>query len=77
MREVLAGKFHPGRQPVACALLLSTGQATLREGTLWGDEVWGVDVGTGRGQNLLGLLLQVRRAELRLGLVPPEDGPPG
>ena len=70
MREVVAAKFDPRHQPETCALLLSTGEARLLEGTLWGDEVWGFDLGTGRGQNLLGLLLQVRRAELRLGLVP-------
>jgi ribA/ribD-fused uncharacterized protein len=46
MRLVLAMKFRPGREE--CALLLATGDALLVEGTMWGDQVWGVDLKKGR-----------------------------
>lgn len=46
MRLVLATKFRHGREE--CALLLSTGDALLVEGSSWGDTVWGVDLKEGR-----------------------------
>lgn len=73
MKDLLAAKFHPLRQPEMCRLLLATGTATLVEKNWWGpDIVWGVDIDTGLGSNLLGTLLTLRREELRLGLVRPE-----
>lgn len=68
MRDVLAAKFHPEHQPGNCDLLLNTGNAKIVECNTWYDEVWGVNLVSGVGQNLLGLLLMTRRAELRLGL---------
>lgn len=52
-------------------LLLGTKQALLIEGTLWGDDVWGVDLNEERdpttswGSNWLGTLIMARRAELQ------------
>lgn len=48
-------------------MLLDTDDKLLVEGTLWGDEVWGVDLTVAGypGRNWLGTLLMARRAELR------------
>lgn len=46
MRLVLACKFQLSREEGP--LLLATGDALLIEGTLWGDQVWGVDLKKGR-----------------------------
>lgn len=46
MRLVLAVKFRHGR--AEAPMLLATGDALLIEGTLWGDETWGVNLKTGR-----------------------------
>lgn len=44
------------------AMLVETWPVELIEGNGWGDDRWGVDLGTGAGQNMLGnLLMQVRR----------------
>ena len=46
--------------------LLATGDAHLEEGNPWGDRYWGVcPVGSGKGQNRLGVLLMQVRDELR------------
>ena len=46
--------------------LLATGDAHLEEGNTWGDRYWGVcPVGSGYGQNRLGVLLMQVRSELR------------
>lgn len=56
------------------AMLLETGDKLLIEGTLWRDQVWGVDIDsrknqlnplTAPGRNWLGTMLMARRAELR------------
>lgn len=47
------------------ALLLGTGDAHLSEGNTWGDTFWGVC--GGRGENHLGKLLMLVRAEIRQG----------
>ena len=61
---VMAGclrlKFAEGSE--LARQLLATGTARLVEGNSWGDQVWGVYRGV--GQNLLGKLLEARRAEL-------------
>lgn len=49
MRLVLATKFRMSR--AEGALLLSTGDALLVEGTMWGDKVWGVDLKAGRAES--------------------------
>jgi ribA/ribD-fused uncharacterized protein len=46
MRLVLLSKFRPGREEGP--LLLATGDALLIEGSMWGDQVWGVDLKEGR-----------------------------
>jgi ribA/ribD-fused uncharacterized protein len=68
MRLGLATKFS-STSPEAEALL-RTGDALLREGNTWGDQVWGAvwDGSRWRGQNWLGHLLMARRAELRSAL---------
>ena len=49
--------------------LLATGDALLIEGNSWGDQYWGanynLETNKYTGQNWLGSLLMVRRAELR------------
>lgn len=44
--------------------LIDTGDATLVEGNTWGDTFWGVCCG--RGENMLGKMLMVIRAEIRI-----------
>lgn len=42
-------------------MLIETGDQFLQEGNNWGDLIWGVDIETGEGQNLLGkLIMNVR-----------------
>lgn len=60
MRDLLRVKFHTGT-PLAEWLLL-TGDAFLEERNTWGDRFWGVD---GTGENWLGSLLMLVRAEIR------------
>jgi ribA/ribD-fused uncharacterized protein len=48
MRLVLATKFRMDR--AEGALLVATGDALLVEGTMWGDQVWGVDLKAGRAR---------------------------
>ena len=66
MREVLSAKFRGSHQ--MWQWLLETGEAQLMEGNTWGDTFWGCVLSRGGwvGQNMLGLLLQELRAELRL-----------
>lgn len=59
MEELLRIKFtDPGLR----RQLLSTGDASLMEGNVWGDSYWGVCDGI--GENHLGLLLEKIRAEI-------------
>lgn len=44
--------------------LLATGDCELVEGNTWGDQYWGVDLRTMRGQNKLGRILMKVRKEL-------------
>jgi ribA/ribD-fused uncharacterized protein len=61
MLWLLNKKFSPWDNPGLSDLLVATGDALLIEGNTWGDTYWGVDSGTGEGQNRLGeLLMQVR-----------------
>jgi hypothetical protein len=64
MFEGLRLKFDPRRNPELCLKLLATRSASLREGNLWGDTYWGVDLRTGEGKDRLGILLKVRRNRL-------------
>lgn len=61
MRRALMHKFEANNE--MGEYLLSTGNALLIEGNTWGDRFWGaVD---NQGENWLGGLLMMRRAELR------------
>lgn len=61
MTQVVREKF---RDPELGAQLLATGEALLVEANTWGDTFWGVDQATGRGENWLGQVLMLVRAEL-------------
>lgn len=67
MRDLVAIKFSPGS--AIGYQLAATGDAELIEGNTWHDQIWG-DCRCGRlscsspGQNHLGKMLMVRRAEL-------------
>jgi hypothetical protein len=41
--------------------LLATGAAYIQEGNLWNDIIWGVDLRTGRGNNVLGKMIMIIR----------------
>jgi len=45
--------------------LLATGDEELVEGNDWDDEIWGVVLATGKGQNLMGKILMQIRQELQ------------
>lgn len=60
MLHLLQYKFE--NEPLR-SMLLATGDAELVEGNSWGDAFWGVC--GGRGENMLGTLLMIVRAELR------------
>jgi ribA/ribD-fused uncharacterized protein len=54
MESVVKAKFSV---PELRDRLLATGNATLIEGNTWGDNYWGADAATLRGENHLGLIL--------------------
>ncbi len=62
MKRGLQRKF---KQPKFKELLLQTGDNILQEGNNWGDTFWGVDLATGEGENMLGVLLMRVREELK------------
>ena len=53
-----------GQHPDLADKLIATGDALLVEGNTWDDRIWGVV--DGEGENMLGLILMLVRAELRL-----------
>lgn len=61
MKNILRAKFD--QNPDIQYELMETGNAMLVEGNTWGDTFWGVDMITGKGQNMLGELLMQIRAE--------------
>ena len=61
MADVIAFKFH---EPHLRSLLLQTAGQELIEGNAWGDTYWGVDLRTGRGENMLGKTLMAHRHNL-------------
>jgi ribA/ribD-fused uncharacterized protein len=68
MRALLAQKFRT--DSALGQRLLATDGAEIIEGNTWGDRYWGTTDGT--GENRLGKLLMVRRAELSAALgMPP------
>ena len=64
MRLLLSLKF---KGPVLRQMLLDTGDAILEEGNTWHDYFWGIDIETGKGQNMLGKLLMELRENLKQG----------
>lgn len=61
MNELVRQKFL--KNPDLAKRLVSTGDRRIIEGNRWGDTFWGVDLGTGEGSNLLGIvLMQVRES---------------
>lgn len=71
MRDTLAFKFASGTD--LAETLLETGDELLVEGNTWGDRFFGMvknAEGVYEGQNWLGCLLMLRRAELRADVGP-------
>lgn len=62
MMKTVEAKFL--QHPSLAKLLLKTGDDKLQEGNTWGDIHWGVDARTGVGENWLGRILMIVRAEL-------------
>lgn len=62
MLDCLRQKFsqEPYKQ-----LLLDTKNEQIQEGNWWGDDYWGVDLKTGKGQNKLGKMIMKIRQEIR------------
>ena len=63
MEEIVFAKFSQNED--LREMLLSTGEAELKEGNSWNDLVWGVSPKTGKGRNNLGKILMKVREELR------------
>lgn len=61
MESILRQKFN--KQPFKDQLIL-TGSEEIQEGNTWGDTLWGIDLNTGKGQNMLGKLIMKIRNEL-------------
>ena len=61
MLTILRDKFS--REPLR-TMLADTGDSGLVEGNDWSDTFWGVSSRTGRGKNVLGILLMRVRAEI-------------
>jgi ribA/ribD-fused uncharacterized protein len=62
MLDCLRQKFsqEPYKQ-----LLLDTKNQEIQEGNWWGDDFWGVNLKTGKGQNKLGKMIVQVRKEIR------------
>lgn len=69
MLRCLESKFS---DPYLARLLIGTHPKVLVEGNDWGDTYWGVDIRTGEGRNLLGILLMIVRESLIQGRTGPE-----
>jgi len=63
MREGVEAKFK-GNQDLR-EKLVDTGKALLVEGNNWKDEYWGYSFKTGRGKNMLGVILMDLRSEFQ------------
>lgn len=61
MRDCISQKFS---QNPYKKLLIATGDEEIQEGNNWGDVIWGIDLKTGKGQNLLGKLIMEFRKTL-------------
>ena len=63
MHQIVRDKFI--RNPELRKKLLATDEHELIEGNNWGDNFWGVDMRTRRGENHLGKILMLVRGELK------------
>lgn len=61
MLDIVTNKFKQNSN--LAQLLLNTGEYVLVEGNDWGDHFWGVSAG--HGENVLGNILMIVRANLR------------
>ena len=61
MEECVRQKFS---QNPYKKLLIATGDQEIQEGNNWGDVIWGIDLKTGKGENLLGKLIMKFRDTL-------------
>lgn len=64
IEAMAAALYRKFEQPRLRKMLLETHPMRLEEGNYWGDEYWGVDLKTGRGHNMLGILLMELRIHL-------------
>lgn len=62
MKDLVRQKF---KDPDLKIFLLETNYDYIQEGNNWGDKFWGVDLKTGKGDNMLGKILMKVRDELR------------
>ena len=63
MKNLLIKKFSDERYR---SLLLATGDTYIIEGNTWGDTFWGVDLNSGEGKNILGLLIMEIRSSMKV-----------
>ena len=61
MFNLLCQKFN--KEPYI-TLLLDTKLVDIEEGNTWGDTYWGVDLRSGRGQNILGKMIMNIRLDI-------------
>ena len=54
------------RNPNLQSKLIQTGDRELIEANSWGDQIWGFDVKTNKGENMLGKVLMTVRDHLRI-----------
>lgn len=62
MKNLLIKKFSDERFR---SKLLATGNTYIIEGNTWGDTFWGVDMKSGEGENILGLMIMEIRSSLK------------
>ena len=63
MKNLLIKKFSDERYR---SLLLTTGDTYIIEGNTWGDTFWGVDLYSGEGENILGLMIMEIRSSMKV-----------
>lgn len=61
MEELLRLKFSNKKFK---KLLKETGNKHIQEGNRWKDDFWGIDLSTGKGQNILGKIIMKIRSEI-------------
>ena len=51
------------------SLLINTGDSIIQEGNTWNDTFWGIDLNTGIGKNVLGILIMKIRNNFKLNVM--------